>query len=367
MPSAFPTSAERDSPAPKTQKPRHAFPTAFHAPRAQPPPFRRRTSTFSSITSTSTTASTTSLPTHTAASIPGPPRPLSPDEAGPPGAIVWLNGFPGVGKLTIAQWLHRLLGTDRSVILDHQSQLAHANGAGAAGARALLPPTPEVEITDPFFALPGAAGMARGGGGGIGRRGTGSSLPELVNRPENVRRTVIVTSCVLSPGLKDEKEKGEVGDEGKEEHEEQGEQGGQGDAGSEEAAVSAAKQCFADSLASNRPFLPVYLTCQEEENMRRVQSVERRYSSSSSLPPLPSPSATPTRPPLSYPSPPTSRDRVNHASLARTLRHGRDLFLFDGAKSLDLNVTDLEAHQAAMDILGFVNTEVERCHAKHEP
>lgn len=362
MPFAFPTSAERDSPASKTQQPRHAFPTAPHAPRAQPPPFRRRTSTLSSMTSTSTTASTTSLPTHTAASTPGPPRPLSPDEAGPPGAIVWLNGFPGVGKLTIAQWLHRLLGTDRSVILDHQSQLAHANGAGGAGAAALLPPTPEVEITDPFFALPGAAGTAGGGGGGRGRRGTGSSLPELVNRPENARRTVIVTSCVLSPGLKDEKEKGEEVDG---EKEEQGEKVEQGGPGSEEAAVSAAKQCLADSLDSNRPFLPVYLTCQEEENMRRVQSLERRYSSSSSLPPPPSSSTTPTRPPLSYPSPPTSRDRVNRASLARNLRNGRDLFLFDGVKSLDLNVTDLEAHQAAMDILGFVNSEVERWHAKH--
>ena len=98
--------------------------------------------------------------------------------------------------------------------------------------------------------------------------------------------------------------------------------------------------------------------------MRRVQSLERRYSSSSSVPPS---STTPTRPPLSYPSPPTSRDRINRASLARTLREGRDLFLFEGVESLDLNVTDLEAHQAAMDILGFVNTEVERWQAKHAP
>lgn len=361
MASASPTLPKRDTPVPKTKQPRHAFPTAPHAPRAQPPPFRRRTSTFSSITSTSTTGSTTSLPSYTAASTPGPARPLSPDETSPPGAIVWLNGFPGVGKLTIAQWLHRLLGTDRSIILNHQSQLAHANGVAGSGGAPLLPPTPEVEITDPFFSMPGGSGA----GGSRGRRGTGSSLHEVVNRPENARKIVIVTSCVLSPGLKDEKEKAEAEDTGeKGETVDEGDKGDEERTRSEEAAVSAAKQCLADTLASNRPFIPVYLTCQEEENMRRVQSLERRYSFSSSVPSSPT---TQARSRLSYSSPPTSRDKANRASLARTLREGRDLFLFEGVNGLDLDVTDLEAHQAAMDILGFVNTEVELWQATHAP
>ena len=332
----------------------HPFPTAHthHAPRPQPPPFRRRGSTLSSITSTSTAASTSSLPNYTTTnSAPAPP--LSPGEGGTPGALVWINGFPGVGKLTIAQWLHRLLGTDRSVIVDHQSQLAHSNGGGAA----MLPPTPEVEITDPFFSMPGATQAS--GGAGRGRRTSGkSSLPDLISRPENTHKIMIVTSCVLSspapsPSSQEGKEQAAEGRAKKE--------------GSEEVAVSAAKECQATSDASGRPFVPIYLMCQEEENMRRVQSLERRYSSSSSLPGAPSPtspSAPASRPPLSYPSPSSSRDRVNRAGLAQTLREGRELFLFEGIKGLDLNVTELEAHEAAMEILSFVNAEVEAWEAK---
>ena len=61
---------------------------------------------------------------------------------------------------------------------------------------------------------------------------------------------------------------------------------------------------------------------------------------------------------------PTFRDRVNRAGLARALREGRELFLFEGVKGLDLNVTELEAHEAAMEILGHVNAEVEAREAK---
>lgn len=302
----------------------------------------------SSVASTSTTTSNSSLPSY--ATSPASTRPLSPAGGGTPGALVWINGFPGVGKLTIAQWLHRILGTDRSVIIDHQAQLARAN----SGTTPMLPPTPEVEITDPFFALPGAApGL---GPAGRGKRGSAvSSLPDLIALPENARKTIIVTSCVLSspassPDSKDEKD--------------QGCEAGASKEWGEDTAVSAAKQCLATSQASGRPFLPVYLICQEEENMRRVQSLERRYSSSSSLPGTPSTSPSITRAPFSFPSPPSSRDRVKCAGLARALREGRDLFLFEDVKALDLNVTDLEAHEAAMDILSFVNAEVEALGAK---
>lgn len=355
----FPLLAERES-SPATMPPHHpqtrhhAFPTVHtQTPaRPQPPPFRRRGSTFSSITSTSTAASTSSNPNYTTSSS-APAPPLSPGEGATPGALVWINGFPGVGKLTIAQWLHRLLGTDRSVIVDHQSQLAHSNGGGAA----MLPPTPEVEITDPFFSMPGAAPTF--GGTGWGRRTSGkSSLPDIISRPENTHKIIIVTSCVLSstvPSLDPQGEK------------DQGAEGVSKLQGSEDVAVSAAKECRMASDASGRPFIPVYLTCQEEENMRRVQSLERRYSSSSSLPGAPSPtspSAPMSHPPLSYPSPPSSRDRVNRAGLARALRDGRELFSFESGKGLDLNVTELEAHEAAMEILSFVNGEVEVWEAK---
>lgn len=356
----FPLLAERES-SPSIMTPHHPqtrhhpFPTAHtnYPPRPQPPPFRRRGSTLSSITSTSTAGSASSNPNYTTSSSAAPAPPLSPGAGRTPGALVWINGFPGVGKLTIAQWLHRLLGTDRSVIVDHQSQLAHSNGGGAA----MLPPTPEVEITDPFFSMPGTTPAS--GGPGRGRRTSGkSSLPELISRPENTHKIMIVTSCVLSnpapsPCSQEEKR--------------QGAEGGAKREGSEEVAVSAAKECRETSDALGRPFVPVYLMCQEEENMRRVQSLERRYSSSSSLPGAPSPSspsAPTSRPPLSYPSPPTSRDRVNRAGLARALREGRELFLFEGVKGLDLNVTELEAHEAAMEILGHVNAEMEAWEAK---
>ena len=337
--------------APHHPQTHHPFPTApahhTHTPRPQPPPFRRRGSTLSSVTSTSTAASTASFSNYT--TNPLPPPPLSPEEGGTPGPLVWINGFPGVGKLTIAQWLHRLLGTDRSVILDHQSQLAHSNGGGAA----MLPPTPEVEITDPFFALPIAS--TGGAGAGRGRRGTASlSLPDQISRPENAHKTIIVTSCVLSspPSSPSSKEGG-----GQEEKEE--EDSGRKE-GVEAVAISAARQCLATAQASGRLFLPINLLCQEEENMRRVQSLERRYSSSSSIPGVPAPPATSsTSRSLSYSSPQSSRDRVNRVGLARTLREGKKLFLFDGVKGMDLNVTDLEAHEAAMDILGFVNAAVE--------
>lgn len=338
----------------------HPFPTTHthQPPWPHPPPSRRRGSTVSSITSTSTAAST-SLPSYTTSTtneVPTPP--LSPGEGATPGALVWINGFPGVGKLTIAQWLNRLLGTDRSVIIDHQSQLAHSNG----GVAAMLPPTPEVEITDPLFSLPGAtpaSGSARDGG--RGRRTSGkSSLLDLISRRENAHTIIIVTSCVLTSPASSTARK---------EEKDQGVQEGAKKGCSEEVAVSAAEECRATSDACGRPFVPVYLTCQEEENMRRVQSLERRYSCSSSLPGAPWPCFPPapiSRRSLTYPIPPSSRNRVNRPGLARALREGRDLFVFEGVKGLDLNVTELEAHEAAMEILSFVNAEVEAREARRQ-
>lgn len=36
---------------------------------------------------------------------------------GKPGCHIWINGFPGVGKLTVAKELHRML--DNSVLIDN--------------------------------------------------------------------------------------------------------------------------------------------------------------------------------------------------------------------------------------------------------
>ncbi|SPO02399.1 uncharacterized protein DNG_05072 [Cephalotrichum gorgonifer] len=341
---------------------------AHHRP--PPPPFRRRGSTMSSIGSTSSSLSfphytTSATATATPATHPAPP--LSPEEGGTPAALVWINGFPGVGKLAIAQFLHRLLGTDRSVIFDQQSELALAHGGGAA----MMPPTPEVEIADPFFnALPGTVPTptspsgCRGGWGGLG---TGS-LPDLLSRPENKGRTVIVTSCVLSPETPCPKD-GTVAGEGQREG--AAAVGGKERGGEETEAVAAARQCLEAAAAHHRPFLPIYLNCQEEENMRRVQSLERRYSSASttSIPPPPRPLPVRRSPSWSYPpptysrAPSSSRDRINRAGLARSLRAGKKLFVFEGVKALDLNVTELEAHEAAMEILAFLDAGVDEWEA----
>lgn len=36
-----------------------------------------------------------------------------------PAPLVWMNGFPGCGKLTVARVLVELLGTDNAVLIDN--------------------------------------------------------------------------------------------------------------------------------------------------------------------------------------------------------------------------------------------------------
>lgn len=111
---------------------------------------------------------------------------------------------------------------------------------------------------------------------------------------------------------------------------------------SDEEEVAAAKAVEVTAAMTDRLFIPIYILCREDENMRRVQSVERRYSGSGLG--------------MGF----TGRSpKVESAGAAKELTRGRRLFAFEGKKGLEVDVSDMEAHEAAVEILGFIHTRME--------
>jgi len=161
----------------------------------------------------------------------------------------------------------------------------------------------------------------------------GPSTPlvaDLLSRPENATHTILVTSCAVKNQTQPSDSRALDDEEGEwEESEVDSEDGDE---------IAAAKAIESTAERTGRLFIPVYISCREDENMRRVTSVERRYSGSG----------------MSLFS-----ARSGNEGEARSVRKGRKLFAFEERKGLEVDVTDMEAHEAAVEILGYVHSRVE--------
>ncbi|KAJ6440047.1 AAA domain-containing protein [Purpureocillium lavendulum] len=185
------------------------------------------------------------------------------------GTHIWINGFPGVGKLTVAMELHRLL--PNSVLIDNHQLIdvvqlprdhpdynaQRERVRREAFAKWVHPQTDEES----------ACG----------------------DRAAQLRQTLIFTDCLCD---------NEIGAEWAKGHLPAAEKGG-------------------------RPFLPVYLTCAREENLRRVVSPGRTSGGRKKL--------------------------VDAESVGRFLDKLR-IFTFPGL-GVEIDTTNMEPHETAQKII----------------
>lgn len=152
--------------------------------------------------------------------------------------LVWINGWPAVGKQTVAQCLVQILGQDRAVLIDDN------------------------EFTD-HLEMPAEGGRARGNSMTKGKDGKDHSslsdpptlqekqtacFAKYVEDPQSLGRIVIFT-----------------------------------DSRADDAAGAAGARLYeAAARQAGRPFAPVYMECGLEANLRRTQTSERRCNQSSS-------------------------------------------------------------------------------------
>ncbi|KAK7718319.1 hypothetical protein SLS64_002268 [Diaporthe eres] len=85
---------------------------------------------------------------------------------------------------------------------------------------------------------------------------------------------------------------------------------------------------------TNRLLIPIYLECQVEENMRRLQEAERRVS---------------------------LKDKIRSPNEAKTVRtDGGSLFIFKAREGLSINITKMLPHEAALKILSYIRDSIDR-------
>lgn len=128
--------------------------------------------------------------------------------------IILLNGWPGVGKDTIAETLSLLIGDNKASLLDW--------GKGRGESFQTIPDDDEV------------AQKAQ----------RDACLADQVEHPSTFGKMVICTDCLSDTPL----------------------------------GMRLARDFEVVSKRTNRLLIPIYLECQVEENMRRLQEAERRVS-----------------------------------------------------------------------------------------
>lgn len=226
-----------------------------------------------------------------------------------PGPVVFLNGWSGVGKLSLAQTLQMIRGPDRFVVVDHRPPGPAFNSE---------PPTPDMDDRpDPLLYPPHSYfpedeaqySNAGGANGASGARGSSPKRPtahDIMFKSENLDKCILIMDRVSSDDW---------------EH------------------IECAKEYEAAAARAGRLFLPAYLECGLEENLKRVCSLERTARSTS-----------------------VERGKIIDPAVARSLREGRQLFRFEREEEegLTLDVTDLEPAQAAVQLLAWVNVQVDQ-------
>ncbi len=141
-------------------------------------------------------------------------RPMPPA----PAPLVYINGWPGVGKLAVAQCLALLLGSDRACLVDLRGRKAEGK-KGSSEYRY----EPEPTLDEPP---------------------SGDELTRLLSDPDHARCLFIMTDCAPD---------------------------------TPSGRTTAAAYSAAASRAG-RMFVPVCLDCQPAEHRRRMDSLERRCS-----------------------------------------------------------------------------------------
>lgn len=176
-----------------------------------------------------------------------------------PGPVIWINGWPGVGKLTIAETLVMLLGVERAILVDFKTM----DFSGPAD-----------QSTDDM------------------RRA--NAFTQFVENPKQMSKAVVfVDFCTVSWDNS-----------------------------------SVAEEYREAAQRSGRRFVPVYLTCEISENLKRVKSLERK----SSL-----------------------RGKLMDPTTINEVRKAETLFEFPDIQGLEIDVTCLEAHEAASLIRAYLD------------
>lgn len=225
----------------------------------------------------------------------------------PPQPLVWINGWPEVGKRTVAQFLVQILGEERAVLVN-DSELAQYLALPPECESAHRSGTSDIAVS-------GQAGDASISGSN--KTGHGSDhhpdpvcerqaacFRKYVEDPQALGRIVVFTDC-----------RGANEDDG---------------AGAREYEEAARR--------SGRPFVPVYMDCELEANVQRSQTSERRYSLAASK----------------MLSPTELRE-------LRAKNRGR-LYMFppDERPGLCVDVTSQGTHDTAMQILAFVREAADK-------
>lgn len=182
--------------------------------------------------------------------------------------LIFINGWPGVGKATIAEMLTLMLG-------DKANLIEPSNGHNETYQ--LPPDHPDFEQAQ--------------------RKQRDAYFAEHVERPSTFKKIAIFADCQADT------------DEGR----------------------SVAREYEAAASRSRRLFLPIYLECQMEENMRRVQQMERQVSMKGKL-------------------------GINEAKSVRA--RGGKLFVFREHQGLTINITNMAPQEAALQILSFMNDTI---------
>ncbi|KAL9078331.1 MAG: hypothetical protein Q9157_002762 [Trypethelium eluteriae] len=181
--------------------------------------------------------------------------------------LIWINGFPGVGKLTIAKALISLLESNRPILIDNH------------------------QLIDPV-----AADFPR-------------DHPDY--QSERCRqRNVTFTERVEHPDLQDQvvvftdfQSNNELG-------------------------RGVAREYEAAAQRSGRPFLPIYLECEVDENVRRVASAQRTNSGTTKL---------------------------LDSEVLKGIRVRCHLYRFDEIKGISLDVSSIAPQEAAEALLEQIN------------
>lgn len=180
--------------------------------------------------------------------------------------VVWINGWPGVGKQTVAECLALLLGNDKATLVSDQDQVEAAI---------------QLPHDHPDYA-------------NTQKEAREDALAKFVEHSSGLSRIAIFTDC--QPDTPE----------------------GRGVAQTYEIAAG----------RSNRLLVPVYLNCSLEENNKRLQTLERKCS---------------------------QKDKIRSLKEARSVRSSGGLFIFPQLRGLRLDVTDMAPHEAAVQILTFMN------------
>ncbi|KAK3983949.1 hypothetical protein QBC44DRAFT_30903 [Cladorrhinum sp. PSN332] len=233
-------------------------------------------------------------------------RPMDPA----PAPLVYINGWPGVGKEAVAECLTLLLGRDKSVLIDVRSVgLDGDNGIDLPQSPLLTPEHPRYFSFDLDVESTSAGSFEESGtspgGDSTTPTSSGANLTRLLTQPSYSSRIAVLATCAPDTPA------------------------GRGTVQTFEAAAS----------RSGRLFIPVALECAPAEHVRRAGSLQRQCSYK----------ARRTSTPGSGPETSLTLDLSGH-------RNGKfqQKLAMPMHKGLTVDITCSPAFEAALQIVEFV-------------